>query len=416
MSKVNSWAGEYPGVHWMGAEEKTAVCDVIDRKTVFRFWGVDKPHYVDDLEAKARDYYGCGFALGVGSCSGALDISLKCLDIGPGDEVIIPSFMWISVVSAIVEQNAIPVVCEIDDSFTMDPADIERKITPRTKLIVVVHMAGVPCDMDAIMELANRRGITVLEDLAQANGGSYKGRKLGSFGLMSVLSYHSNKNITAGEGGLVLTDDERLYKRAVSCHGMALLYDSDKGELVEPADDCKVWPVGRRMSELAAAVALAQFGKLDRITAHMRASHQRIEALCAGVDGLSFRRLHDADGNSGPFLVAVFKDEETTLGAVAHMKACGMFNVWRNQDYGYHVTYQIPLLTKKIPLSAAGNPWNLSENAASDYSYAEDTLPVSSDLLRRSVLIPIPSILTPDDEKNAASIIRECAAPYSGSN
>ena len=126
------------------------------------------------------DYYGTKYALALNSGTGALMAAMSALEIGPGCEVILPAFLWVATVASVVHQNAIPVLCEVDESLSLDPADLERKITDRTKLIVPIHMAGTPCDMDAIMAVANRRGIPVLEDCAQCNGGTYRGRTLGN--------------------------------------------------------------------------------------------------------------------------------------------------------------------------------------------------------------------------------------------
>ena len=147
---------------------------------------------------------------------------MTALGIGPGCEVILPAFFWVSTAGAVVGANAIPVLCEINESFCMDPEDLARKITPRTKLIVPVHMAGVPCDMKAIMAVANKHGIPVLEDCAQANGGSFDGQKVGTFGAAGIFSLQWNKNATAGEGGLLVTNDAALYERLNAAHDLGV--------------------------------------------------------------------------------------------------------------------------------------------------------------------------------------------------
>ncbi|HPP54557.1 MAG TPA: aminotransferase class I/II-fold pyridoxal phosphate-dependent enzyme, partial [Thermoguttaceae bacterium] len=242
------WPCEFPGVHWIDEEEEQAVLDVLRSRTLFRHYGPAKPKYVETLEAAAREFYGVRYALAVNSGTGALTTAMAALGIGPGDEVIVPSFMWVATVAAVVQANAIPVLCEVDESFTMAPADLEKKITRRTRLIVPVHMAGSPCDMDRIMAIAAQHGIPVLEDVAQANGGCYRGRKLGTFGAMGIFSFQLNKNATAGEGGLLVTNDERLYWRAFSAHDMSLFWRD--AQPVDPEPDVLTWPQGRRMPEL----------------------------------------------------------------------------------------------------------------------------------------------------------------------
>ena len=180
------WPEPFPGAYWLDEREEQAVLDVLRRRSLFRFYGVKKPKYAAMLERTACKFYGVKHALAVNSGTGALATAMTALGIGPGCEVIVPAFFWVSTVGAAVHANAIPVLCEVDDSFSMDPQDLARKITPRTKLIVPVHMAGVPCDMKAVMAVARKHGIPVLEDCAQANGGSFHGQKLGTFGTLGI--------------------------------------------------------------------------------------------------------------------------------------------------------------------------------------------------------------------------------------
>ena len=263
------WPYEFPGAYWLDEQEDQAVLDVLHHGSLFRYYGLGQPKYADRYEAAARDYYGVRYALGVNSGTGALIAALTALGIGPGCEVILPAFMWVASVGAVVQVNAIPVLCEVDDSFCMDPADLEKKITPRTKLILPIHMAGSPCNMDAIMAVARKHKIPVLEDCAQCNGGTFKGKKVGTFGNMGIFSLQLNKNMTCGEGGLIITNDEKLYYRAFSAHDMGLIRED--GRLATPEPYAIAWGGGRRMTELCGAVASVQIKKLPHILDHMRA-------------------------------------------------------------------------------------------------------------------------------------------------
>ena len=168
------WPHEFPGAYWLDQEEEDAVQDVLHHGSLFRYYGLGMPKYVDAYEEAARKYYGTQYALAVSSGTGALMAAMSALEIGPGCEVILPAFLWVATVAAVVHQNAIPVLCEVDESLCMDSADLEQKINSRTKLIVPIHMAGTPCNLDAIMAVARRHGIPVLEDCAQCNGGTYQ--------------------------------------------------------------------------------------------------------------------------------------------------------------------------------------------------------------------------------------------------
>ena len=289
------WPAPYPGAHWLDEREDRAALDVLHRRSLFRYYGMKPPKYAQALERTAREFYGVKFALGVNSGTGALFTAMTALGIGPGCEVILPAFFWVATVGAVVNANAIPVLCEVDDSFCLDAQDLARKITPRTKLIVAIHMAGAPCDLGTIMEVARERGIPVLEDCAQANGASFHGQKVGSFGVLGLFSLQWNKNATAGEGGLLVTNDAKLYERCVAAHDLGIPWVNNA-----PCETGTVtWGAGRRMSEMAGAIGSVQLKKLPAIVRHMRGSKARIKALLAGTPGLGFRRLNDPAGDKG---------------------------------------------------------------------------------------------------------------------
>lgn len=399
------WPYEFPGLYWLDSGEEAAVLDVLRSGTLFRYYGLSQPKYVDTFEVKARKFYGSRYALAVNSGTGALMCALTALGIGPGCEVIVPSFMWVASVGTIVGRGAIPVLCEVDDSFCMDPEDLERKITPRTKLIMPIHMAGNVTDMDAVMDIANRHGIPVLEDAAQCNGGSFRGKKLGTIGAMGIFSLQINKNMTCGDGGLIVTNDDKLYNRAFGAHDTGMIRVN--GRPAMPDADVMTWGGGRRLNELSGAVASIQIDKLPGIVEHMRASNRRISAMLKGTPGLSFRRLNDPEGETGVFLVLILGSESKARGAEAKMRTSGLHNVFRISDYGLHIYYNIPMLVDKIPLSPAGDPWNLPKNAGSVYDYSKGACPQSDDLFSRSIIVPIPSRLTEEQETAAAGAIRE---------
>jgi dTDP-4-amino-4,6-dideoxygalactose transaminase len=180
--------------------------------------------------------------------------------------------------------------------------------------------------------------------------------------------------------------------------------------LAMPEPYAVAWGSGRRMTELCGAVASVQIQKLDRIVDSMRQSKRRIKAMLQEVPGMTFRRLNDPAGDAGPFLVMFFDTEAMAMSVVARMKADGLHNVFRIAEYGLHIYFNIPSLVQKVPLSPAGNPWTLAENAQSVYTYTKGTCPNSDALFARAVLLPVPSRLTEAQEKAAAQIIRQAAA------
>lgn len=395
------WPEPYPGAYWLDTQEEKAVLGVLRKRSLFRYYGLHRPRCVEAFEAAARKFYGVKHALAVNSGTGALMTAMTALGIGPGCEVIVPSFFWVATAGAIVQANAIPVLCEVDDSLGMDPTDLERKITPRTKLILPVHMAGEVCDMKAIMAVADRHGIAVLEDCAQCNGGKFRGQRVGTFGQVGVFSLQLNKNFTAGEGGLLVTNDESLYYRLNAAHDVGVPWVDGA---CKPDLGHVTWGAGRRMSELIGAVASVQLRKAPQIIRSMRHSKRRIKRMLAAfhAPGLNFRRLTDEQGDTACFLILILPDESSALELAQRLSSV---RATRLAEYGMHIYYNIPQLVNKVPLSPAGNPWNLPQNLSSACAYGKGACPRSDDLFTRSVIIPVPSCLTSADESAAAQTI-----------
>ena len=397
------WPTPFPGANWLDQAEQRAVLNVLRRGSLFRYYGPKPPTCVARLEARACAFYGAKYALAVSSGTGALMTSMLALGIGPGMEVVVPAFLWVSTVSAVVQANAVPVLAEVDDSLTLDPADLARKITARTRLVLPVHMAGAPCDMKAILAVARRHRLPVLEDCAQANGGSFRGRKLGTFGDIGIYSFQINKNVTAGEGGLLVTDRQDLFWRLAAAHDVGVPW---KSAAPDAAAGLHLWGQGRRMGELAGAVAEVQLRKLPRIVRHMRRSNERLRAAVEGLPHVRLRRLNDPKGDTGPFLILIFDEAGRARRAAANLKTAGLSNSCRLADYGLHIYSNISALVRKVPLSPAGNPWSLPENVPLARQYGQGACPQSDDLFRRSVLVAVPSRLTRPQERAMAAAVR----------
>jgi dTDP-4-amino-4,6-dideoxygalactose transaminase len=213
----------YIGPQFFDEREGQALLEVLESRSPFRYWGEGKPTKVLRFEENFAEYMGTRFALGVTSGTAALDCAVTGLGIGPGDEVIVPAYTWWSDYTCVVHAGALPVFADIDRTLNIDPKDFERKITPRTKAVIAVHLLGTPCDMDPIMQTARKRGVAVLEDCAQCVGGTYHGKKLGSIGDVGIYSFQVNKMITSGEGGAVVTSNPVIYERAARFHDMGTI-------------------------------------------------------------------------------------------------------------------------------------------------------------------------------------------------
>ena len=184
---------EFPGVHHMGAEEVEAATRVVRSRSLFRYYGVDPQREVEAFESEFARFLGVPHVVAVSSGTAALGVALAALGVGPGQEIIVPAYMWVSVAAAVINRGAIPVLVDIDDTFCIDPKSLEERIGSKTTGIIVVHMSGAPADVKAIREVADRRGLFLLEDCAQCIGGSVNGQRVGTFGDMGVFSFQMNK-------------------------------------------------------------------------------------------------------------------------------------------------------------------------------------------------------------------------------
>ena len=396
---------EFPGIHHMGEEEIEAAVRLLRSRSLFRYYGVDFQGEVEAFEAEFGRFIGTEYALAIGSGTGALAVALSALGVGPGQEVIVPAYLWVSVVAAVVNQGAIPVLADIDETFCLDAAQVERRITSKTSGIVMVHMSGAPGDVRAVREVARRHGLFLLEDCAQCCGGSIGGRKVGTFGDLGVFSFQMNKNMTAGEGGCLVTNDGRLYRRAFACHDMGYPRDAN-GRLVFDQPDMCLWGKGHRLDELRAAILRVQLGKLPSILCAMRRSKYRIRQALESCPGVRLRAIQDPAGDTGAFLITTYSDTHTARQVNDALRAEGIVTSPQGisnivmTEWGLHLYYNNLSLVKRTSVDAAGFPWKLAENAGLERDYAKGACPVADSLFERSILLPIPSCLTEDDEND----------------
>ncbi|MEP3046331.1 MAG: DegT/DnrJ/EryC1/StrS family aminotransferase [Roseibium sp.] len=409
---------ELPGAHWIGDEERELVDQVLRSQSPFRFYGIDPQYMVETLEQEWSETYGHRHTLAVSSGTAALSIALSALEVGPGDEVLVAGYMWVSCVSAIVRAGAIPRLVDINDTFCMDVKDLESKITPRSRAILLVHMSGAPGAVAEIAEVARKHKIALIEDCAQAAGASQNGTPVGRFGDIATFSFQMNKNMTSGDGGLIVCDDDALYRKAVALHDLG--YARNDAGRMDPTDTtCQYWGVGARMSDLAGAMALAQSRKLSKITGAMRRAKWRIREALSDIPELKLRHVIDPKGDSGPFMILTFDDEDmcTRFMAALHAEGIhgpeGSLGCLPMRDWGLHWYFNIPSLTEKRSNSRDGFPWTHPDNNfASGINYHRGLLPVCDDLHDRSGLLSIASNLTDADIEDIILAFRKVAAAY----
>ncbi len=261
------------------------------------------------------------------------------------------------------------------------------------------------------MELARRRGLFVLEDCAQCAGGSVNGRKAGTLGDAGIFSFQMNKNMTSGEGGCMVTANPDLYRRAFACHDLGYARNA-AGRLVT---DVSLWGMGCRLDEIRGAILRVQLRKLPSITGAMRASKYRIRAALARLPGICLRRILDPAGDTGCFLITTYRDASTARRVNEALRAEGIVTSAQGisnilmTEWGLHLYYNNTSLLEQSSIDGRGFPWKLAENRASEPSYAKGTCPVADDLFDRSILIPVPSCLTPNDEADIIAAFEKVA-------
>jgi 8-amino-3,8-dideoxy-alpha-D-manno-octulosonate transaminase len=390
----------------IGDEERRLVLSVLERKQLFRYYGFapgEVPQMVAMLEKEFCAATWARFALGVTSGTAALEVALGALGVGPGDEVIIPVWSWISCFTAVVRMGARPVLAEIDDTLNLAPGEIVRLRTPCTKAVLVVHYQGVPADMEAIMTAARTAGIKVLEDCAESAGALYKGRPVGSIGDIGTFSFQARKIITSGEGGLVITSDPHLYERAVRM--------SDVGqyralhEKNHPAQGFAFSGSNFRMSELTAAVALAQFRRLAGMVAHLRALRRRLMEQIDGLPGIVFRRIPDPAGDLG---FETYLYLPSTDAAAQLREALTSAGVNCTQHTGTYCHYARPYCMSGQAHALAASPFAGSRDWPAP-GYRENDFPQTRALIERMIAIPLGVLYTIEDVDYIAAAIRQSA-------
>ena len=285
-------------------------------------WGEQCYAYIERFETAFRGHLGVEHAIATSSCTGALHIGLSALGVGPGDEVILAETNWIATAAPIVHLGATPVFVDIlEDSWCIDPAAVERAISPRTKAIIATHVYGNLCDMDSLLALGERYGLPVVEDAAEAIGSAWKDSPAGSLGTFSTFSFHGTKTITTGEGGLFATRDPNLYERALTLSNHGRARNQTK----------QFWPdmVGfkYKMSNVQAAIGVAQMGRINELVARKRQIlaeyKRRLQSLGSRI-AMNPEPSHVTNGAWMPTVVFARETGVTQSDAIAAFKAANI--------------------------------------------------------------------------------------------
>jgi 8-amino-3,8-dideoxy-alpha-D-manno-octulosonate transaminase len=296
----------YEGANFIGEEEKREVDEAIDTRSLFRFGGFTPPQKAKTFEEEFQKFMGVKYALGVTSGTAALHVAINALGVGPGDEVILPAETWHSDYNVILLAGALPVFCEIDESFAMDPEDFKRKITPQTKVVIPSHLSGTVANMDAIMAIAREHNLKVLEDSAEAIGAIYKGKRTGTIGDIGIYSFQTAKMMTSGEGGCVITNDKALFERAIRFHDMGSVRATFRPALgMSPpqrghgGDGTTMVGINYRLNEETGAVLCAQVRKMETALANHRRMYRYVTEKLKPLPGIKLRPSNDPEGEIG---------------------------------------------------------------------------------------------------------------------
>jgi 8-amino-3,8-dideoxy-alpha-D-manno-octulosonate transaminase len=364
-----------PGFEVIGAEEQAEVNDVFARGGVLFRHSFDalrgNCYKVREFEAAFAAAMGVPHALAVTSGTAALRVALAALGVGPGDEVVTQSFTFVATVEAIIEAGATPVCAEIDDTFNLDPADLERRITKRTKAVIAVHMLGTPARLPEIQAVCRKHNVTLLEDAAWGCGGSLDGRPLGTWGEMGTFSFDFAKTMTTGEGGMVVFRNKTLYDRAAAWH--------DHGHENNPAvprweDTRSGSGFNYRMMELQGAVGLAQLRKLSDVVTAQRANRDRLWSAIKDLPGITLRSAPPNTYDSADALVFTVTDKAAARRCRSELVARGV----STKILPEATTWHFAATWSHMPELIAMHGPNLS-----------DAFPRSRQLLERAVSLPV---------------------------
>jgi len=359
-----------------GDEEIEAIAAAIRGKALFRY-GVGNA--CDRFEARYAAYLGVKHFALAASGSNALAAAMTAVGLGPGDEVLIPAHTYMASATSVLAAGAIPVIVDIDETVTIDPRALEDAIGPRTKAVVPVHMWGAACAMDAIMEIAARRGLIVIEDACQGVGGGYEGRKFGSIGHIGAFSFNYYKNMTSGEGGGVAVNDERLAKRVRCAIDPCHFYWNGRDQTEMPFAGN-----GARASELMGAMLNVQLDRLDGMNQAMRAEKRRILRGTAQLGNIGLRPspMNSPDHDCAtqvmytmPSADAAARFVEIFPSVIAGKTGRHTYTEWDQILLGVGAAHP------------AMNPYNMPANAECRRTYAKDMCARSLDILNRTVMV-----------------------------
>lgn len=409
---------QFEGANFIGEEEKREVDEAVEARSLFRFYGFTPPQKARTFEEEFQKFMGVKYALGVTSGTAALHVAINALGVGPGDEVILPAETWHSDYNAIIMTGALPVFCEINETFAMDPEDLRRKITPDSKVVMPSHLSGTVANMDEIMAVAREHNLRVLEDSAEAIGATYKGKRTGSIGDIGIYSFQTAKMMTSGEGGCVITNDPALYERAIRFHDLggvrptfqtALgITDYPRGGEGTEGDRGGETMLGLnyRMNEETGAVLCAQLRKMDTALANHRRMHQYVVAKLKDLPGIKLRPSNNPGGDIGLSLDLLLPTRDLRDKFIEAMTAENV-----PMGVGIQGTRNLPTMGYIEDKVAPHPQWpSFNTPRGKSMKYGAECCPRSIDLKKRYASLYIGPKWTEDDLNDVVSAVTKVRA------
>jgi len=390
----------------IGGEEIDIVTDLLRRQQLFRY---SENSETSAFEKEAAEVLGVEFAVMVNSGTSALICALIGVGVGPGDEVIIPGYTYISTASAVVAVGAVPVIAEIDDSLGLDPADVIQKITPHTRAIVPVHMRGTPARLDALIAVAKEHDLKVVEDSCQCVGGSYKGKPIGTLGDVGTWSLNYYKTISSGEGGLGFANDRDIYERAsyASDPGFPMWTKSAGDGWSNPPFSSQTY----RPSEITGAIGRVQLHKLATVIEHQREVQNAFLGALDEGRGYKLQHMDDPAGDTGVAASIIVHDEELARGYALALEAEGVpaATIYNEGIPDRHIYSDWDSILNKQSPHPTGYPWK-DPAYKGNVQYSKGMCPRTLSLLGRSIRFDFHMNLTVEHARLMAQALNKVDA------
>ena len=373
--------------------ERQALLDVLESRTWWRTPGTQTAQFEQEFAAYQQSKYGVAVTNG----TAALEVALAALGLGPGDEVLVPDFTFVATASAVLFTGALPVLVDVaPDTYCIDPQQAEAAITPRTKAIIAVHMGGHPADLDALTEIARRAGLRLVEDSSHAHGSAWRGRRVGAIGDIGTFSFQQSKLITAGEGGIVVTNDPELERRARSVHDCGRL----PGEWFYAHF---MYGSNYRLSEWQGAILRVQLRRADELNVLRQRSATFLDRELPKIEGITPQKLDPRVTGNGHYAY-IFHVERKAFGGIATEKFIEAFNA---EGFPTQASYP-PLHELAVFTSGEYRKRLQGQPADAEQNFLKAAFPNSVRAAWETVWLPQPVLLgSEEDMAQAVEAIRK---------